>query len=93
VWSLWVGLLLEGEPCDPISLRTVEIVLGLLGTLFFLAGKLPAQTTTSTAPSSHCHVTDGTFTKCQDGTSEWSDVPFQSFPATNSFLYADPGKS
>src|SRR5437868_3990757 len=40
-------------------------------------------------PSTACHVTDGTFTVCPDGKSEWADVPFRAFPDTHSFLYAD----
>ena len=41
------------------------------------------------APSIHCHVTDGDFTSCPDGNLEWSDVPFAHFPSANSYLYAD----
>jgi Galactose oxidase, central domain/Abnormal spindle-like microcephaly-assoc'd, ASPM-SPD-2-Hydin/Thrombospondin type 3 repeat len=52
-----------------------------------LSANLAAQTTHG--QSAHCHATDGAFTKCPDGSQEWSDVPFQSFPETNSFLYAD----
>lgn len=60
---------------------------GALFVLLILSVKLPAQTTHG--QSSHCHATDGAFTTCADGSQEWSDVPFQSFPETNSFLYAD----
>ena len=42
--------------------------------------------------SSHCHVTDGTFTTCPDGSVEWSDVTPRFFAATNSYLYADQAK-
>src|SRR5215510_4702340 len=71
------------------TLLILRTILG--GMLMALWGctNAAAQTATSKGPSNHCHVTDGTFTVCPDGTSEWSDVPFQSFPATNSFLYAD----
>ena len=54
----------------------------------FLLG-MDLLTQSSQGPSNHCHVTDGTFTRCPDGSSEWSDVPVQAFPETNSFLYAD----
>src|SRR6267378_4471413 len=66
-----------------------RMILCAVAILLCFAANLSAQTTTSKGPSSHCHVTDGAFTTCPDGTNEWSDVPFQSFPATNSFLYAD----
>jgi hypothetical protein len=39
-------------------------------------------------PSAFCHVTDGQFTACPGGGSEWSDIPVQSFPQTESFVYA-----
>jgi hypothetical protein len=31
-----------------------------------------AHSASSGAPSTHCHVTDGVFTNCPDGSSEWS---------------------
>jgi cadherin-like protein len=40
-------------------------------------------------PGAHCHVVDGTFTSCPDGSHEWSDVPAAFFPETNAYLYAD----
>lgn len=46
----------------------------------------------SHSPSSHCHLTDGAFTTCPDGSQEWSDVPVISFRDTNSFLYADQAR-
>jgi hypothetical protein len=46
----------------------------------------------SHSPSSHCHLTDGAFTTCPDGSQEWSDVPVISFSDTNSFLYADQAR-
>src|SRR6266851_1185922 len=70
----------------PSMLRTI---LSVMVVALCFCSSASAQISTSKGPSSHCHVTDGTFTMCQDGSSEWSDVPFQSFPATNSFLYAD----
>lgn len=48
-------------------------------------------------PSAFCHVTDASFTDptpdlgttCQAGGAEWSDVAFELFPESQSFLYAD----
>src|SRR6266567_4247855 len=70
----------------PSMLRTI---LSVMVVVLCFCSSASAQTSTSKGPSSHCHVTDGTFTTCPDGSSEWSDVPFQAFPDTNSFLYAD----
>jgi len=42
-----------------------------------------------TAPSANCHVSDGQFTTCSGGGSEWSDVQPLPFPASNSFLYVN----
>src|SRR5258705_3322060 len=67
-----------------IMLRTSLVA---AGAMILLAANVAAQN--NHTPSSHCHVSDGAFTTCPDGSSEWSDVPFQSFPASNSFLYAD----
>ncbi len=46
------------------------------------------------APSASCHVTDGQFTACGGGPSEWADVTPVFFPATNSYLYVnqDPNR-
>jgi hypothetical protein len=45
-------------------------------------------------PSANCHVTDGQFTSCGSGGSEWSDVTPIFFPGSNSYLYVnqDPGR-
>lgn len=43
----------------------------------------------SLPPSADCHVTDGTFTTCPNGSGEWSDVLPLSFPASDSFLYVN----
>jgi hypothetical protein len=40
-------------------------------------------------PSRFCHATDGAFTACPGGGVEWSDVPAQFFPDSNTFLYAN----
>ena len=47
-----------------------------------------------TAPSANCHVSDGHFTSCPGGGSEWLDVQPVFFPASNSYLYVnqDPGR-
>src|SRR5437870_9279553 len=65
--------------------RRIAIVLVLAALEF--AQVVRAQI--ATGPSSHCHVTDGTFTTCPDGSAEWSDVQSTSFPATNSYLYVN----
>jgi len=61
--------------------------------LFLLAGllafSLAQQASAQSEPSDFCHVTDGAFTACADGSQEWSDVPFVSFPETGNFLYGD----
>ena len=41
------------------------------------------------APSAHCHVVDGSFSTCADGSHEWSDVPAAYFAKTHAYLYAD----
>jgi len=64
--------------------------------LLTLISVLPFPTTTpsarATAASAHCHVTDGTFTTCGDGSIEWSDVTPRFIASTNSYLYADQAK-
>lgn len=40
-------------------------------------------------PSGHCHVSDGLWTVCPDGSAEWSDVVPTHFSATDSYVYAD----
>jgi Nidogen-like/Thrombospondin type 3 repeat len=51
-----------------------------------------ARAHAATAPSAHCHVTDGAFGTCADGTREWSDVTPQAFPARSAWLYADQAR-
>ena len=55
---------------------------------------IAAEAQVGTPPSANCHATDGQFTACPGGGSEWSDVTPVAFPATNSFLYVnqDPGR-
>jgi len=57
--------------------------------LFFVLSTNSVSQTSTHGPSGHCHVTDGAFTVCPDGSPEWSDVPAIAFPDTNAFLYAD----
>jgi hypothetical protein len=60
--------------------------------LLLLAGlALPfsAAAQISGGPSGNCHVTDGQFTSCANGTTEWSDVQPVAFPASDSFLYVN----
>src|SRR6266704_2325360 len=71
----------------PFVLMMLRTVLAGAGAMVFLAANVAAQS--KHTPSSPCHVTDGTFSTCPDGSQEWSDVPLQAFPDTNSFLYAD----
>ena len=49
----------------------------------------PAEAQVSGPPSANCHVTDGQFTSCPNGTTEWSDVQPVAFPASNSYLYVN----
>lgn len=44
---------------------------------------------TKATPSRFCHATDGAFTICPDGNTEWSDVTPVFFPESQSYLYAD----
>jgi hypothetical protein len=41
----------------------------------------------TSGPSTHCHVTDGAFTACADGSEEWSDIAATTFP--DAVLYVD----
>jgi hypothetical protein len=43
----------------------------------------------ATGPSAFCHATDGAFTTCPDGHTEWSDITPAFLSATHSYLYAD----
>lgn len=64
-----------------------SVVVAIWSALFIPVSAVPAAA--QSPPSALCHQTDGAFTACADGSSEWSDVPFAAFPETNSFLYAD----
>src|SRR5260370_22261960 len=52
-----------------------------------LAGVAVAQV--SGGPSANCHATDGIFTACANGQTEWSDVQPVFFPGSNSYLYVN----
>ena len=39
------------------------------------------------APTALCHQTDGIFTACPGGATEWADVAPVAFPETNAYLY------
>lgn len=71
-----------------IPLLNVIFAAGLVLTTLAIPRVAHAQVTT-TGPSAFCHETDGTFTICPDGKSEWSDITPAFFPESNSFLYAD----
>lgn len=65
-------------------LRVVPMILVLV---FAFVPILNAQVITG--PSNLCHVTDGTFTICPNGSVEWSDVTPVFFSESQSYLYAD----
>jgi hypothetical protein len=59
------------------------------------AGAARAQTVT-TGPSAHCHMVDGQFSNCPDGTAEWSDILSLQFqlafdPSQPVVVYTDTG--
>ena len=74
------------RPCKGL-LRDLTFLVGTLGCLLVLSPAASAQTVHT--PSTLCHVTDGAFTTCPDGTKEWSDVTPQFFPESGSYLYVD----
>src|SRR2546425_6223098 len=55
-------------------------------------GPVPAVHAQPPTWSAHCHITDGTFSTCPDGSREWSDVTPKYFSQSNSYLYADQAK-
>jgi hypothetical protein len=63
--------------------------IGFLFLICLLASVDLAKAQLSGPPTANCHVTDGTFTACPNGTKEWSDVQPLAFPATNSYLYVN----
>ena len=78
---------LEGKPV-PVRIRAAALVVGF-GVVGLLTGGGVAPGAAQAPPSAHCHVVDGAFTTCADGSMEWSDVPAAFFPATGAYLYAD----
>jgi hypothetical protein len=58
-------------------------------TLLAIGAASHLQAQFSGPPTATCHVTDGQFTSCPGGPSEWSDVQPLPFPSTNSFLYVN----
>jgi hypothetical protein len=69
-----------------IALRSAEAVVLLV---FVLGSMDISRAQVSSGPTSNCHVTDGQFTPCPNGKTEWSDVAPLPFPATNSYLYVN----
>src|SRR5712664_3167446 len=65
------------------------VLVGILCVPVFLDVGVAAQAPGPGRPSVFCHVTDGAFTTCPDGTHEWSDVTPKFFPDTGSYLYVD----
>src|SRR5580765_3354995 len=68
--------------------RAAALVAGV-GLLAMLGGGTTAPGAPPSPPSAHCHLVDGDFSTCPDGSHEWSDVPARFFSTTNSYLYAD----
>jgi hypothetical protein len=71
------------------ALTLIGAVSGLLALGLCLNAERIASARSDAPLSALCHVTDGTFTTCPGGATEWSDVPQKFFPETNSYLYAD----
>src|SRR2546422_11246394 len=55
-------------------------------------GPVPAVHAQPPTWSAHCHITDGTFSTCTDGSKEWSDVTPKYFSQSNSYFYVDQAK-
>ena len=72
--------------------RIIITILLVLALAFPVHNGLPAHAQPNGAASTHCHITDGTFTLCPDGSHEWSDVTPRFFLESNSYLYADQAK-
>ena len=66
--------------------RRLLLLVTVLGVPAFGMDEPAAQS--NGGPIAACHSTDGAFTLCPGGGTEWSDVPARSFPETQSFLYA-----
>jgi hypothetical protein len=71
-----------------VRIRAAALVVGC-AFVGLLAGGGVAPGAAQAPLSAHCHVVDGLFTTCPDGSGEWSDVPSHFFAETNAYLYAD----
>ncbi|HEX5494982.1 MAG TPA: thrombospondin type 3 repeat-containing protein [Mycobacteriales bacterium] len=69
---------------------TIAAVLtgGLTGVVTGVARAAPGPVGLN-APSALCHITDGSFSRCPDGSAEWSDVTPAPFDTSGAFLYSD----
>ncbi len=72
--------------------RVLITIITVLLLAFPVHNGLPAHAQPTGAASTHCHITDGAFTLCPDGSHEWSDVTPRFFLESNSYLYADQAK-
>src|SRR3989442_4768976 len=73
-----------------VAVAIIVVLLSVVGS--GPKGPVPAVHAQSPTWSTHCHVTDGTFSTCPDGSKEWSDVTPKYFSQSNSYLYADQAK-
>ncbi len=67
-------------------LRHTGSAAAVLGCLLLPVFEVSAQIA---SPSASCHVTDGAFTTCPNGSQEWSDVTPHLFVESGSYLYVD----
>ena len=65
-----------------VILRGPKHTIAVLGVVTLALGEAAGQ-------SVFCHVTDGQFTICPDGSQEWADVTPVFFPESGVYLYAD----
>src|SRR3989475_314495 len=73
-----------------VAVAIIVVLLSVVGS--GPRGPVPAVHAQSPTWSAHCHITDGTFSTCPDGSKEWSDVTPKYFSQSNSYLYADQAK-
>lgn len=66
--------------------RAVLALVTILGGMVLVTPSSHGQP--AAGPSAFCYVTDGQFTACSGGGTEWADVPVRSFPESQAFLYA-----
>lgn len=75
-----------------LSTRNVLLqVIFYFGLLFSASSGAILQTPPDSGapPSAFCHVTDGAFTTCPDGSAEWSDIAPMHFAESSAYLFAD----